>query len=310
MLEDMKQLKTSLKSFRELFEKSIPVVQLAEALVSFDEDSDPALAKAYAEERGYDIVGVRRQDQLIGTVVVANLEGGKLKDALVPFEPIDVIDGQSSMLEVYRRMKRRSFLLVSDSGSGWGIVTPGDLQKMPSRIWLFGIVSLVEMHAIRLLKQSGPDPSQWEQIIGTKQFEKCQKSHERLKRLNLDLELVDSLQLADEFDLLRHDITRVTELGFSSASNLRSFVKDLSGLRNTLAHSRAMGRKQLDCLPDLMEKAEQFIRIAESIQLTGTVEAAPARASIEHSGAKVKSAQCMANIGLFEGVILWNKCKE
>ena len=260
----MKSLKTSLKSFRELFEQSIPVVHLAEPLVSFDEDEDPSQVLAEASEKGYDVVGYRRKGKVVGTVEIAKIGDRLPKDAMVELGENDIIKAECSMVEVYRKIKGRTFLLVSNGDAIQDIITLGDLQKMPSRIWLFGIVSLAEMHAVRILKIAGPAPEEWRDILRNPQYEKCKTSYERLKNRKLDLSLADSLQIKDEFDLLRSDELLCKRLQFASPSNAKKLATDLSGLRNSLAHSRPIEGKVMAGLADLMERTERFIQAAEA----------------------------------------------
>ena len=262
----MKSLKTSLKSFRELFEQSIPVVHLAEPLVSFDDEEDPSRVVAEAREKGYDVVGYRRNGKVIGTVEIAKIGDRSPKDAMVEIGENDVIKAECSMVEVYRKIKGRTYLLVSNGDTIQDIITLGDLQKMPSRIWLFGIVSLAEMHAVRILKIAGPAPEEWPRKIGKTQYEKCKKSYDRLKKDKLDMSLADSLQIKDEFDLLSSNPSLFEKLGFTSKSSTRSLGEKLVALRNSLAHSHPIVGKVFNGLADLVDQIEGFIKAAEKFE--------------------------------------------
>ena len=141
----MKHLKSSLRDLRELFEHSITVKDIVEPLTSFDADHPADQARLFMEEKDYDVVGVREDGLVSGYARRPDLSGGKLGDYLVQFyepvdEPVELLPETTPLVKVFEALHDSSRAFVLVLGEVGGIVTRGDLQKIPVRMWLFGFL--------------------------------------------------------------------------------------------------------------------------------------------------------------------------
>ena len=68
-----------------------------------------------------------------------------------------VVEDATPLLAAILKLKDASFLFVNMLGRVGGIVTHADLQKPPVRMWLFGLVTLVEMRFAELIERHCPE---------------------------------------------------------------------------------------------------------------------------------------------------------
>jgi len=262
MLSTMKHLKSSLQDLRELFERSITVREIAEPLISFDSDQSAVRVRLFMEERDYDVIGVR-QDGLIGGYARRDdLSDGKLGDHKVPFKKKDLMMDTDPLLKVFKRLRNspRAFLLVFGKVSG--IVTRGDLQKTPVRMWLFGLVYLVEMQILRVIRKYYPSDT-WKPLVSTRRLAKAETLLADRQRRNEAIDMADSLQFADKRDIVlkTNELRRL--IGFESKKSGERILRALENLRNKLAHAQDIITGNWPEIVDLAESAEEIVRKCE-----------------------------------------------
>jgi hypothetical protein len=236
----VKHLKSKSSDLRRLFERAICVREIAEPLVSFDADRDAAATEAFMDSRNFDVVGVRENGQVVGYVRRNNLKPGRIRDCLVRFgngeNPITESDPLVSAIQALRN---RSELFVTVLGHVGAIVTKGDLQKAPVRLWLFGMISLIEMRMLRLIRTHLPDGS-WKDLLTQGRLEAAQKIFAERQRRNEEADVMDfsdCLQLCDKATILLRTTNLLKVAGFESRSGGQRFFAFVEALRNDLAHS-------------------------------------------------------------------------
>jgi hypothetical protein len=118
-----------------------------------------------------------------------------------------------------------------------GIVTLSDLQKPPVRMWLFGMITLVEMRMGRLVEQLCAGDS-WRAFLSEGRLQKAETLLEERRRRNQNLRLIDCLQFSDKAQIIARNeaIRRLTR--FTSRRQVEEACKALESLRNNLAHSQ------------------------------------------------------------------------
>jgi predicted transcriptional regulator len=141
----MKHLKSSLRDLRQVFDRSVSVRYIAEPFVSFDVQRHAPEVSAFMEAKDFDIVGVRQNGTVVGYVCQADLRDGTLEQYVRPFNEQLLLDDWSPMLTVLQLLARFPQVFVVVMGEVSGIIMKGDMQKAPVRMWLFGVLSLLEM---------------------------------------------------------------------------------------------------------------------------------------------------------------------
>lgn len=262
----MKHLKSSLEDLRELFEPSITVQHISEPLASFDADHSAAQVLRFMKEKEYDVVGVRKDGLVSGYAMKDALsleDGDKVGDHLVRFKPEDTLSETMPLLNVFEALRNSPRVFILILGRVGGIVTKGDLQKAPVRMWLFGLISLIEMQLLRIIRDCYPDDS-WKSLISDTRLKKAELMLEDRRRRNEAIDLVDCLQFCDKCDIVLKSDELCRLIGFDSTVTCEH-MKSLESLRNELAHSQDIITGNWTGIADLAAKAEEILHKCEEV---------------------------------------------
>ncbi len=263
----MKHLKSCLQDLREIFDRTLTVRHLAESFLTFDGPRAALEIRAFMEERNFDVVGVRQNGIVDGYVKRSDLTGGTLEDHLTPFEPHLQVDETTSILGALRLLRDsppRVFVVVMSHISG--IVTKGDLQKAPVRMYIFGVLSLLEMQFLRLIRSALPDDS-WKPMLSPKRIDEATKFLKDRRRRNEDIDLADCLQFCDKVTIVTKHPELRAELGFQSSGKAETLLEKFRKLRDDLMHAQDIITGRWPELVDLLDRAEQILQRAEELRL-------------------------------------------
>jgi len=262
----MKHLKTSSRDLRELFDKSIPVKCIAEPLASFDEELSSSSIRAFMDKQDYDVVGVRRNGMVYAYAKRTELASGTLQDHTISFDPTSVVSEDSPLLNVFKALRHSPQVFVLILGHIAGIVTRGDLQKAPVRMWLFGVISLVEMQFLRIIREMYPNDSWREKnLVSDNRLAQAQAILEDRKSRNEAMDLADCLQLGDKRKIVLKTGDIYKKLGFDSKKSADRVLQDLEDLRDNLAHAQDIVTGQWPHIADLAAHAESTLKQCEEI---------------------------------------------
>src|SRR5574337_72615 len=196
----MKQLKSTVSELRELFEHSITAKDIAEPLVSFDYDHPATAVKQFMEQKKFDVVGIRKEGEIAGYVQQVHLDEGRAGDYLTDFEKQQIFSERAPLLVVLPIISASERAFIDILGQVGGIITKGDLQKIPVRMWIFGLISLLEMQMLRMIRRHYPDDS-WSQFLAPGRIEKARQLNSDRIRRNSEVDLADCLQFCDKRDI-------------------------------------------------------------------------------------------------------------
>jgi hypothetical protein len=220
--KEMKHLRSSIEDMRRLFERGITVRDLAEPFAFFDDGHSALEVRSFLVAKDYDVVGVRRKGRIEAYALRSELREGKLGDFAKTVETGAQVSGSAALLSVFELLRDRRWVFVTNLDRVWGIVTRGDLHKAPVRMWIFCLISLAEMHTLRIVRNLYPG----EEWIGLKYFgdtrlEEAKKLFKKRKAANEEADLTDCLQLCDEASILRKTRNVLRDLGFESKSKAK-----------------------------------------------------------------------------------------
>lgn len=262
----MKQLKSSLGDLRRLFVRTITLRDIAEPLVSFDARSSAAEVRAFMEEREFDVVGVRDHGLVTGYVARAALAAGEIAEHRRAFAPTEVLSDSEPLLAAFAALREQRHFFVTVLGHVGGIVTRGDLQKAPVRLWLFGLVSLLEMQLLRVVRERYPADS-WSSLVTGERLSGARKVFEERRRRNEENDLSDCLQLGDKASIFSRDPVLFELSGSPSKRALDEFFKEVGTLRNALAHANDILCGRWPDLANLVVKLEDLLERLEAAVL-------------------------------------------
>jgi hypothetical protein len=249
----------SQQRLRRVFLENFSAVDIAEPLASFDACTSSADVLAVMIDRACKVAGIRKDGTICGYVRQEELTQGTCGDAVHPFEDGEVVPDSAGFPELVMRLNDRPCLFVTVLGQVGGIVTRTDLQKPPVRMWLFGMITIIEMGLTRLIETAYPDGS-WRTCLSDGRLQKAEALLEERKRRNQDLGLLDCLQFSDRGQIVLRNEELRKRAGFVSRSRGEQTVKELEALRNNLAHSQDIIACDWDIIVKLVEHLDLFFR--------------------------------------------------
>jgi hypothetical protein len=244
----------SQQHLRRVFVENFSAADIAESLASFDAGTSAADVLAIMIRRAYRVAGIRKDGTLCGYVRQEELADGACGDVLHPFDEGDVVADSIGFPELVMRLNDRSHLFVNVLGQVGGIVTRTDLQKPPVRMWLFGMITIIEMGLTRLIETAYPDGS-WRQFLSEGRRQKAETLLEERRRRNQDLDLLDCLQFSDRGQIVLRNEELRQRAGFASRSRGEQTIKELEALRNNLAHAQDI----ISCDWDIIVKLTEYL---------------------------------------------------
>jgi hypothetical protein len=260
----MKQLKSSLKDLRDIFDRSITVRDIAEPVVSFDDNDDSLAVKTFMQEKHYDYLAVRCNGHIAGYAVREELGAGTLQNWRKDFDSGRLVSDRTSLLEILFRLRILNPIFVSVHDKVWGIVTKGDLQKFPVRMWLFGVLSMVEMHMLRLIRQQFAN-DRWQECLSAPRIQKAECLFKDRSRRNQEIDLDDCLEWCDKAVVVSSTGNLRQALGFESKSQAKHRLGRMEELRNSLAHGQDLLTGNWPRLIEVIRDAERLLDAAEKI---------------------------------------------
>jgi hypothetical protein len=221
-----------------LFLEGFSAMDVAEPLVSFDDSAQAADVQQFMHEKGFDLVGVRRDGLVEGYVRSADLTSGTCGDHSHPFTPDDdLIPDTANLIDVVKSLAINQQCFVTILDRVGAIITLADLEKPPMRMFLFGMITMIEMTMTEILRQRYADNS-WQELLSEKRVALAKKLQEERNRRGQQVELIDCLQFGDKGWIITYDEELRKALGHKSRNETRKAVKEFETLRNNLAHTQ------------------------------------------------------------------------
>ena len=149
------------------------------------------------ESHDYDVVGIRKDGVVEGYVGRESLSTGRSGDYAQPFTPKDLISEAAPLIDVFAALRDSPRVFVTYLDRVTGLVTKGDLQKAPVRMWLFGIISLLEMQLLRLIRACYPDDTWVPLLSPPRRVGGARRILNDRRTRNEEIDLVDCLQFGE-----------------------------------------------------------------------------------------------------------------
>ena len=240
-------------------------VTLPNRSISFDTSTAVSEVAELMDRRNLDVVGVRKEGVVAGCVERADLSGVSCGERIRSIEPAMAISETASLADVVLGLVESPRLFVRVLGTIGGIITMSDLQKPPVRMWLFGMITLLEMRTSRLIELKCPGDS-WKQYLSESRLQKAEVLLEERKRRNQSLELIDCLQISDKGQIIarNEEIRRLTRM--QSRRQTEQTIRMLESLRNNLAHSQDIISCDWETIVELCKDMERVISGTEEVQ--------------------------------------------
>ena len=229
---------TKFTSLKNIFVDNVTAKTIFEPLLCCPSDSLAEHAKDALKVREFDIAGVKetKAGEVIGYVVADDLKHGKINNYINEIGSELLISDSTPIANIFMILIKREFTFVLYGKHIIGIITKADINKPPVRIYLFGMISLFEMHLNTWINHFFPK-NIWEKEISDKRLNNARDVYEKRKGNNQDLSLIECIQLCDKRDILKNNEHFINELDLSK-NNFGTLTRQVEKIRNELAHSQ------------------------------------------------------------------------
>jgi len=245
------------------FKTGFTAADIAEPLVSWDASTSAVDTRRQMQALDFDVAGIRIAGSVSGWCRREDLGEGECIGHLRSFFESAVVSSVAPLSDVIARLGCTPRIFVTAFGAVGGIITRADLQKAPVRMWLFGLVTLVEDTFSRILKDRFPGDA-WHGMITKGRLEAAHRLHEERTRRNEHLDLADCLQFGDKGLILFKDESIRLEMGFESRTRAKEVVRNLQKLRNNLAHSQDIVSGNLETIVALAGSMDRVLEVTSS----------------------------------------------
>lgn len=272
---------TRFSALKKIFIDSVTVRDIYEPLLCCRIDDPSGHVKETLMHRQFDTAGVIDQNQkVIGYVNTSDLKDGSIKQYCIDIKLEQVISDSTPLANLLNVLQASDFLYVNHGAKIVGIITKADLNKPPVRIYVFGMLSLFEMHLNSWIRYEYPDNS-WQELTSEQRMAKAQETYELRMQSNQDLSLLDCLQLSDKRDLLSKSKKFRERFGFNK-KGVERFIRHAERIRNEIAHSQdsIIASLPWDSFVSVLEDIDRFL--TKSDQLIETEAKAGATDFVEY----------------------------
>jgi hypothetical protein len=209
-----------------------------EPLLSCPVDSISGYAKEELKRRDFDVAGVKevKEGAVVGYVVAEEIGNDDFKTYIKKIGHELLISDSTPLAEIFSILSSKYFLFVVYGNNIIGIITKADVNKPPVRIYIFGIISLLEMHLNSWINHFYPNDT-WAVKVPGIRMEEANDIYEQRKGNSQELTLLECLQLCDKRDLLKNADEFIRLFNFTKTQFV-TFIERAEKIRNELAHSQ------------------------------------------------------------------------
>lgn len=166
----------------------------------------------------------------------------------------EVISESTPLLDVIDILCHKEQVFVKVKRNITHIVTRSDLDTIPVRIWLYGMISLFEIELKDRITQMGID---WEKKLSADRLDKAKELFQQKKLQNEEITLLGCTQLCDLATIVLKFWKQFEDLFPSNNSKKRiqsSFI-NMKLIRNALAHGQKL---QLEW-PEILSQMQMIL---------------------------------------------------
>ncbi|QCW28123.1 hypothetical protein FE772_23200 [Lysobacter enzymogenes] len=256
---------TRLIELHETLGRKITVKAIYEPLQSFAPNIEGGRARHELEARDFDVVGVResKDSRVVGYIDKQSLKDGvDVREFVQEIESEYIVCDDLPLVDLLAILAKRNFVFVRVDGEVEGILTLADLNKPVARIYLFGLISLLEMHLNFWVRIEYPDDL-WRHLLSATRLEQL----DGLLSQKNGLDPLDYLQFSDRCDLFVARTSLCDQLSPGSKRMTERALRRARELRDDLAHSQyylATTRSWREII-ELVQWADDFLRRSDGL---------------------------------------------
>ena len=140
-----------------------------------------------------------------------------------------------------------------------GYVSRATMQKPQVRMWLFGLVTIIEMEITERIRLRWPD-QEWRTRISPGRLEKAEELQAERLRRGQKCDLLDCLQVSDKTQLAAQDEELRKIFGGATRREAKIAARDFESLRNNLAHAQDIVTHDWSVIAHIARRLEEVSR--------------------------------------------------
>ena len=190
---------------------------------------------------GYDYLPVVEDDSEDAAIVglfhakrfqASPLVGGVVGDNMDRLSDANLIGADASILDFLSEVSSRPFRLTVSAKRIAGLVSWSDLQKLPVRAALFGLITGFEITMFDTIRRMHPNGDAWLALLSSGRRKKVKDKIESSRENDSDVDALLYTEISDKGTILR----KSCDLG-ESQRQLKEHFKKIRKLRDKLAHA-------------------------------------------------------------------------
>ncbi len=252
-----------------VFVYGVGALDIADPLASFELEGDAAEVLACLRSLNAPAAGLRRGGFVTHVITqTALVEGSaaagapQLANLARPLEPGDLVAGTAPLATLVERLHDRPFVLVEVLGVPCGIVSRQDLEDPPVRMWLFGLLTLIETTVARSI-EGWAEEVVWRGLLAPARVERAEALQAERLRRGIQTPLLHCLPFSDKGQIVARSEELRMALGFASRKRAEADFKALERLRNNLAHMQPIVESDWELILRFAQDTERLLRRLE-----------------------------------------------
>ena len=229
----------SQRRVQRIFKEDFTAGDVGELLRSFDAERLSSEVMEVMRESCVPVAGIRKDGLVTGYARAEDLSSGTSGQRARSFSHDQMVYYDTSLMDVILILTRHDYCFISMLDEVVGLITRADMEKPIVRMWLFGMITIIEMDLAATIRTQWPDQS-WRDLCSPGRLRKAEALCEERLRRSQQSDLLDCLQLVDKARVLFSDAVMLNRLGFTSRSEADQVIKQIESLRNNLAHGQSI----------------------------------------------------------------------
>jgi len=220
-----------------LFSEAFTAHHLAEPVRSFDASRPCKEVQAMMELHNLEIVCLREQGKIVGYARHDDLIGQTCRESMRSFRDGQVISGDSPFSDVIHVLTLTEYGFITVLGEIAGAFSREDINKPVARMWLFGIITFVEMNVNKVISHHFAGDS-WQSALTDERIQQAKALQTERSRRGQHCNLLDCIQLSDKGKIVISKEESMNMMGLESRRSAKKIIREMESLRNNLAHAQ------------------------------------------------------------------------
>jgi hypothetical protein len=268
---------TRFESLHDVFLEKAKLSNVCEPILCCKINDNADDTRHALESRDFDVTCVIDENgNIIGQIERESLGTGVVSDHVKKIEEYETINEDTSLVNLLSELSDKNYKYVVRKERIIGIITRSDLNKPIPRTYLFGVISLFELHLNFWINSSRPNNS-WLSSLKEHRAKSIQEMEKIKKENGSYLSLIECAQLCDKKEILKNTPEFLKKFNFSK-KNFSKLMEKIEVIRNDIAHSQSSIITLLEwkVMTQHITKAETFLRCSDDeIEKEGLEKAKP-----------------------------------